>query len=160
MKNIDTFKQLLEPDFDWSILDLEGLSSMAIEVIELSDVRQMVLGTIALQAYKMGKRKAVNHIATLAEIPQKTLVGYMNTMQRLEGMDVPEDLSWTFRKTIAWTEDPAATLKIVVDEGLTLQDLLRRLGKVKPQQQELIHCPKCHSEMNFHKCQNCGEEIK
>lgn len=156
--DLEVYSKLLEPDFNLEVFDLESISSFVIEVSDLADKRQEILGRLALAARKKYGKGATRHLANQAEIPLFTLRSYMNVMEKLEGLELPEDISWSFRKALAFSGNPKKYLQLVLDEGWNRLDLLKHLDKLD-QKPKVKHCSQGH-EFNANVCPLCNEVVK
>lgn len=159
MSDIDTFATLLNKDFPWKDFDLEAMTGFAVGVAAVGDRKQEILGKIALEAYKRNGYGGVKHLAHQMEVPFNTLHAHFLVMKNLDGLEVPEELSWSLKKAIAFSGTPKETLAMVIKEGLNRMDLLAKLGKLDKKQKH-ITCPNCKSEVDTHlRCLTCNTEL-
>lgn len=158
MNNLDerVYGMILDKDFPIDKYSLEDINEFVMEVADIGDKKQDILGKLALEVYKRGGRKAVAYLSTNAGMPIKTLIGYMEVVQRLEGLEVPEDWSWHLKKLIAWAPDTKKTYQMAIDEGLTYSQLAIKLHKDKPSKTK--KCKNGH-EVDTKHCPFCKEDL-
>jgi len=153
------YGMILNKDFPIEKYDLEALSDFAVEIGAIGDKKQQILGKLIVQAHKKHGYGMIKHFAYVLDIPVATVESYFQVTRTLEGLDVPEDINWSFRKLIAHTDDPKETLRMVVDEGLSRVDLLNKLGRIT-HGKEMV-CPHCKSHQPTKDvCISCHKSLK
>lgn len=159
-----TFKQLLEPTFDWGGLkEYETLVSLGQEAVYLKEVPQRILGKLASVLAVSYGEETLNNYAKEVGVSNNSLSIYRWVESRLIGLDIPADLSWTVLRYIAGTDNPQDWIDKAIKEGLSAAEI-RRLIKIEKGEpishgHKIVKCGSCGFKTEGIKCGGCGEVL-
>ncbi len=129
-----TVKIIKDSNFKWDDFSLDVVESWIAEVAEIETMKQKLLGRIALELYHRGGLKEVKNVAKQAGIPWTTLKGYADVVARLKEIYIPEDLTWSQLKLIAWSPNPKQMMEKVLNEEMTYIEMRKFLGHLIKEQ--------------------------
>ena len=120
------------------------------KLVESREKYQRTLGKLASQVCtEFGTEKLSDLVNDLQEthglkVSVSTLKNYRWVFDRLNGLNLPEDLSYRTLQYIASSKDPAAWAKRIIDEGLTSPEVFKLLREEKglPDKKKFI-CKAC-----------------
>jgi len=162
-QNEFVFTQLLDPKFEWGGLkEYNTLVGLAQEATTLRDVPQRVLGKIVLQL-NTEKYGVLEGFSKEIGVSIHALRIYSWVERRLEGLEIPADLTWSALRVIAGADNPKEWVKKTIDEGLSFAEVKRLIAEERGD--PVIHphkklkCPKCNFVTEGVRCQGCNELI-
>src|SRR3990167_9367486 len=123
----------------------EMLIGIGQTIVKYSDKASILLGELAIQQQGLKVHSHLKDFSKEIGKGYKTISSYMSIEKRLEGLDLPEDINYSARRTIAQTADPKDTLKHVLDDGLSSAMIITLFGNKEPK--EPNKCPKCGTEV-------------
>ena len=124
-------------------------------LIEGREKYQRYLGELTSQFCKdFGSEKLPDFVGDIQEtyglkVSVSTLKNYRWVHDKLEGLNLPEDISYRSLQYIASSKDPAAWAKRINEEGLSSPDVFRLLREEKglPDKKKSVICPQCGAEI-------------
>ncbi len=145
-RNTEVFKQLLQPNFDWSNFDLETLTDLGAEVATNKKIAYSVLGQLAIALEKLPKRTSIKEYAKDIGVSPASLRVYKHVEEQFVGLELPEDLSWGAKRVLASQENTKEALKEAVGHGLSSPEIVKTFGTKNIRH---IICPKCEQEIEI-----------
>lgn len=128
--NLNIFKRLIKPDFNWKLIeDEDELIEIAHEILFLKEIHQRILGKIAL-AVDTSKTGKLEELAEKIGVSSNSLRTYQWVEKRLGNLDVPIDIAWSSLRTVSNTDDPVKWVKRIIREKLNLIEV-ERLMKIE-----------------------------
>jgi hypothetical protein len=144
--DVSPLEKIMDIHTDWSGFDEESLITIGAEIVQHKKKAHRVLGRLAVIHEKLKKHSTLRHFSQEIGIGENTLKVYKSVEKRLDGLEVPEDLSWGALLRISYSDDPKKVLAHIVDEGLTSAMVIRLLSD-KQETHKIIECPNCHKEI-------------
>ena len=145
-RNTEVFKQLLEPNFNWSNFDLETLIGLGTEVATNKKIAYSVLGKMAIALEKLPKKISIKEYAKDIGVSPASLRVYKHVEEQFIGLDVPDDLSWGSKRVLASQDNTKASLKEAVEHGLSNPEIIKAFGS---KNRRHVICPKCAQEIEI-----------
>ena len=138
----EILKKLLNVNFDWSTIDdydiIEGLGLTATTLKKNSN---RILGKLTLILEKSKDKVQLKDFAKDIGISPFSLSTYKHVEKTFDGIEIPEDVSWTVLLVLARQDNPKKELKHVINEGLSNPEAIKLYSHTK--QKEIKRCPKC-----------------
>ena len=141
--NTEVFKQLLLPSFDFKNFDMETMSTLAMEAQETKSIHQRVIGRLAMAVQVKYGEGSLKEFANQADVPLSTVYAFKNVEERLDGIKIPDDISWTVRRLISLTSNPRKFIKQAIAEGWSAAQIRREIIKSKDIKEKIFNCPSC-----------------
>ena len=145
-------EKILDPEFPLEGLEWDTLARIVSDVVQTRERHQYVLGRIAYSMTQQYGDQAMTKLSQSIEdstgrkFPIGTLMKLRWIYDRLHTLDIPADLPFYAHAILAGTEDPAAWLKKIVDNGWSGAQFARevKIAKGEDVTKKTIVCPKCH----------------
>lgn len=145
-----SIESLLDPNSDLSEITEEMLVSLLEPVVKYQKDAGVIIGKALLVQEKLKDHSSVADFSRKLERGEKSFSSYKSVEKRLQGLTLPEDISYSARRLIAQQANPKETIKMIISHGLSSSDICRVLGgKEEKKEERKIECPRCHSIINL-----------
>lgn len=145
-RNTEVFKQLLEPNFNWSNFDLETLIGLGMEIVNNKKIAHRVIGKLAIAESNLKKRITLKEFAKEVGEAPGSVRAYKHVEEKFIGIELPEDLSWGAERVLSEQDNPKEALKEALDHGLSNPEIIKAFGS---KNRRHVICPKCSQEIEI-----------
>lgn len=151
--NLSHLTQLTDPNFSFKNLDWNTLTGLASTIIENREMHQKVLGRIAAEAGGQYGDNLVEKLATAIyeqtgyKVSPSTLRGYRWVYERVGGLDIPPDLSFSCWKALAGAEDPEEWVTKATENGWSSSETIRNIRISQGKTPVVKLCPHCNKPL-------------
>ena len=147
-EKVSPLENLLDPSTDLTGITQDMLVSVLEPAIRYRKEVGIVLGKAALVQERLKDHTTLREFAKDLGMTEKTLSSYKSILKRLEGLQIPEDFSFSIWRMISEQPNPKEILDHILKEGLSSSEVWHLLHKSKEHHKTLT-CPKCHQEIEI-----------
>ena len=147
-EKVSPIERLLDPAANLEGVTQDMLVSVLEPAIRYRKEVGIVLGKAALVQEKLKDHTTLREFAKDLGMTEKTLSSYKSILKRLDGLQIPEDFSFSIWRMISEQPNPKEILDHILKEGLSSSEVWHLLHKDKGEH-KTVTCPRCNEKISI-----------